>query len=108
MGSVAGWPGKRWVGCEPMAGRKVVVVRGGAAIRRSMRMARFGGSSKGLASKRMKERAAYTGAREPEQAAEVAIRALTIGRQTSSARILGEMVQVDQHLAPAKSLGDAE
>lgn len=47
---------------------------------------------------------AYTGAREPEQAAEVAIRALTIGRQTSSARTLSELAEVDQHLTPWRSL----
>ncbi|GIJ64669.1 helix-turn-helix domain-containing protein [Virgisporangium aurantiacum] len=51
-----------------------------------------------------RQAAAHTGAREPEQAAAVAMRALTVGRQTSSARILNELVEVDQHLTPWRSL----
>lgn len=51
-----------------------------------------------------RQAAAYTGAREPEQAADVAMRALSVGTQTSSARILAELTQVDQDLAPWRSL----
>jgi hypothetical protein len=51
-----------------------------------------------------RQAAAHAGAREPEHAAEVATRALTIGTQTSSARIFTELARVDQNLAAWRSL----
>ena len=51
-----------------------------------------------------RQAAAYTGAHEPEQAAAVAMRALAIGTQTASARILTELAQVDQDLTAWRSL----
>lgn len=51
-----------------------------------------------------RQAAAYTGAREPEHAADVAMRALSVGAQTGSARILTELAQVDQDLAGWRSL----
>lgn len=51
-----------------------------------------------------RQAAAYTGANEPEQAAAVANRALAIGTQTASARILTELAQVDRDLTPWRSI----
>jgi transcriptional regulator with XRE-family HTH domain len=51
-----------------------------------------------------RQAAAHAGAREPEYAAEIATRALTVGTQTGSARILTELAQVDQDLSAWRSL----
>jgi hypothetical protein len=60
-----------------------------------------------------RQAAAHTGAHEPERAAEVAMKALTVGTETGSARILNELKRVDQDLAvwrsvaPVKAFHDA-
>jgi len=51
-----------------------------------------------------REALAHTGARDPEQAADIGMQALVIARDTQSGRIVDELARVDSGLAPWAAL----